>query len=291
MGFSGVDDIIYRSSGSFAQAIPFYRLAGFTQTAVCGTSFYRFSGFPSWNTTTGGVYPAVGKTATILSQSMSGALTFQAAPSGTYNYVTGIAFGATLGSAIGTAFLVDWIAHCQLNLSETNGNFTGFSAVDRLEATGTFNAGAKIWCEVSENLSNTISQFTFTYTNQDGIAGRVTPVITTRPSATLGTSILPNSGTFIPLQGADLGVRSIESIQFLSGSTISTGKYLVALVRPLQTLWFNSNMNGLVVVDFDYVTAMPTPERIYDDSYLSFVMWPATTIQFQAAGQVRLVAG
>jgi hypothetical protein len=65
-------------------------------------------------------------------------------------------------------------------------------------------------------------QFFFTYTNEHGVSGRVSRIITTNTAAIPG-SIASSSlaaGAFgwdIPLQQGDRGIRSIQSCQFLAG--------------------------------------------------------------------------
>jgi len=276
------------SSSSRMQTIPFYKTATVSVQAGYWFSYYTshtgFTSYPTWNTAAT-TYPAVSKTATILSQSNSGSIPFQAAASGSTQYLIGMSFITQLATAA-TVYLVDRIAHCQLNLSETNGNFTGFSAVDRLGPTGSYDGGAQIWCEVSENFSNTTSLFYLTYTNQDGSGSRQTPIITARQSGTLGHTVSPISGAFLPLQGADTGVRSIESITFVSGSSVATGKYCIALVKPLALV---SGYGVLTQVeDYDFLQQIICPEKIHDDAFLNFIVWTGGTGAYPINGQLRL---
>jgi len=271
MGFNSVQDALNLVNTSACQYVVWTKLATYQNTANLVFSTFKSTSISPTFGDAGGNYPVVGKTATVLSQSSSGAISFGLPYAGTSNYLVGMLLSVP-SSINGYAMLVDRIVHCQLNLSETNGNFTGFSAVDRLSPTGSFGSGAQIWCEVSENFSNTISQFYFTYTNQDGIGSRQTPLITTIPSATIGNSITPTSGVYIALQGADSGVRSIESITFVSGSSIATGKYAVCLVKPIVTSpMYNFGVSSNTTCD--YLTQLPCPEKIHDDAYLTWLMW------------------
>ena len=62
-----------------------------------------------------------------------------------------------------------------------------------------------------------------TYTNSDGVAGRVTATMTCNTQTVNGTIANQcanngrHGGPFIPLQKGDSGVRSIEAFTFLSG--------------------------------------------------------------------------
>lgn len=80
-------------------------------------------------------------------------------------------------------------------------------------------------------------RFTVTYTNQDGTAGRVTPVhfcAAAQPAGALVSAINAAAGVcpFMALQGTDTGVRSIESVNF---SVANGGLAAFVLVKPLQT--------------------------------------------------------
>jgi len=288
MTLSTISNVINRvSSSCVLQTVPFYKTATVSIQAGYFFSYYSattgFTSGPTWNSAA--TYPTVGKTATILSQSNSGSIPFQASASGSDQYLIGMSFTTQLATAV-SAILVDRIAQCQLNLSETNGNFTGFSAVDRLGSTGSYDGGAQIWCEVSENFSNTTSLFYLTYTNQNGTGSRQTPIITARPSGTLGHTILPTSGAFIPLQGSDTGVRSIESFTFVSGSSIATGKFCIALVKPLAIV---SEWGVLTQVeDYDFLQQIICPEKIHDDAFLNFIVWTGGTGAYPINGQLRM---
>jgi hypothetical protein len=95
---------------------------------------------------------------------------------------------------------------------------------------------------VAQAASSAIGQFTFTYTNQDGVSGRVSPNIFTQIVAGGGQSLLANiSGggfnPFLPLQAGDSGVSSIESV-----TCTVTGGGLMALVivKPILNFFLAS---------------------------------------------------
>lgn len=88
---------------------------------------------------------------------------------------------------------------------------------------------------VAQSTSSTIGQFTFSYTNQDGTAGRVSQN-NFAPVVSGGGQMLSASGTgasynpFCTLQGADSGVQSIESVTF---SAAGGGLMALVIVKPL----------------------------------------------------------
>jgi len=90
---------------------------------------------------------------------------------------------------------------------------------------------------IAQAASSAIGQFTFTYTNQDGVSGRTSPNIYTQIVAGGGQSLLSEvSGggfnPFLPLQAGDSGVQSIEGVTF---TVTGGGLMALVLVQPLKT--------------------------------------------------------
>lgn len=123
--------------------------------------------------------------------------------------------------------------------------------------------------------------FTVKYTNQDGVAGRVTK------TATMGTQIVNgtilhsqgaggpyvNNGPFLPLQQGDTGVRSVESVTI--GGIGDVGLFALVLVKPLATFsLFGDNS----ATEVDYLTDMAALPQIMDDAYLNFIVMPNATL-------------
>lgn len=122
------------------------------------------------------------------------------------------------------------------------------------------------------------AQFYFTYTNSDGVSGRVSQTVTQNASVALGT--LQNSGVsnnasampFIGLQAGDSGVRSIDSVFMLAPDV---GLFTLVLVKPLGT----SVIREITApVEKDYFLESGVIPRIYDDAYLSFICHPQGTL-------------
>lgn len=130
-----------------------------------------------------------------------------------------------------------------------------------------------------------VASFYVTYTNQDGTAGRQsltcfcnTQVVngTIINSAAAPTATYP-SGPFIPLQRGDTGVRSIESITWLTGDV---GLVTLVLVKPLATIALEPISNSIYSpkeVDFAYSNAGKLPV-ITDDAYLNLICLPTGTL-------------
>lgn len=88
---------------------------------------------------------------------------------------------------------------------------------------------------IAQSASSAIGQFTFSYTNQDGVSGRTSPNIFTQIVAGGGQSLSANiSGggfhPYLPLQLGDTGVQSIESVTF---TVTGGGLMCLVIVQPL----------------------------------------------------------
>jgi len=130
-----------------------------------------------------------------------------------------------------------------------------------------------------------VASFYVTYTNQDGTAGRVsstcfcnTQVVngTIINSAAAPTATYP-SGPFIPLQAGDTGVRSIQSVTWL---TSDVGLVTLVLVKPLATIAMEPRSNSIYSpkeVDFAVQNAGKMPV-IEDDAYLNLICLPTGTL-------------
>ena len=81
--------------------------------------------------------------------------------------------------------------------------------------------------------------FNVTYTNQDGVAGRVTPNVIQNLVSVNGSIVTSDRananarGPFIPLQAGDTGVRSVEEVTMLGADV---GLFALVLVKPLADL-------------------------------------------------------
>lgn len=123
--------------------------------------------------------------------------------------------------------------------------------------------------------------FTVNYTNQDGVAGRITPSVTMSTQFVNGTVLHSvqaaaaneNNGPFLPLQIGDTGVRSVESVTI--GGIGDVGLFSLVLVKPLATF----ALRGIdAPTEIDYLTDMASMPEIKDDAYLNFIALPNGTL-------------
>lgn len=90
---------------------------------------------------------------------------------------------------------------------------------------------------IAQSASSAIGRFTFTYTNQDGVGGRVSPNIFTQIVAGGGQSVnadISGGGfhPYLPLQAGDTGVQSIERVNV---TVAGGGLFALVIVNPLKT--------------------------------------------------------
>lgn len=119
--------------------------------------------------------------------------------------------------------------------------------------------------------------FFVTYTNQDGTAGRVTPLHTMSTAISVNGTILTTQqtgagrfGPFLTLQAGDRGVRSIEAVQCTAGTDV--GLFTLVLVKPLAELSIRG-IDAPTEKDFFLHSGGKVPQ-IVDDAYLNFIACP-----------------
>jgi hypothetical protein len=119
--------------------------------------------------------------------------------------------------------------------------------------------------------------FFVTYTNQDGVAGRITPLHTMSTAISVNGTILTTQqagtgrfGPFMTLQSGDTGVRSIEAVQCTAGTDV--GLFTLVLVQPLAELTVRE-ITAPVEIDFFLMAGAKLPP-VVDDAYLNFITCP-----------------
>ena len=123
--------------------------------------------------------------------------------------------------------------------------------------------------------------FTVNYTNQDGVSGRVTQLVTMGTQVVNGTILhsqgsgtaYVNNGPFLPLQTGDTGVRSVESVTI--GGIGDVGLFALVMVKPLATFATFGNDSA---TEIDYLTDMASIPEIQDDAYLNLIALPNATL-------------
>lgn len=122
------------------------------------------------------------------------------------------------------------------------------------------------------------AMFQITYTNSDGVSGRISQLTTTNTATYIGTLVSSNTAmaskndAFIGLQAGDKGIRSVQSIVF---SSANGGLATLVLCRPIATLMTRETTAW---AEFDFIKDKPSMPRIYDDAYLNFLVMPSATV-------------
>lgn len=117
--------------------------------------------------------------------------------------------------------------------------------------------------------------FVVNYTNSAGTAGRTSKTCVLSTSTFNGAIMTNNQTTavshmpFVPLADGDMGVRSIESVTFTSGTDV--GLLALVLVKPLMTGVILEQTAPSEVVLPANTSDMPL---IYDDAFLGLLTLP-----------------
>lgn len=119
--------------------------------------------------------------------------------------------------------------------------------------------------------------FFVTYTNQDGVAGRVTKLHIMSTAISVNGTILTTQqsgarrfGPFLALQDTDTGVRSIEAVQCTAGTDV--GLFTLVLVKPLAELTVRE-ITAPTEKDFFLESGGKLPP-VEDDAYINYIACP-----------------
>lgn len=152
-----------------------------------------------------------------------GQLRFANPPPGKTTYLARLASAFYMGSYTSTTnsitFLKDRLWHNSgINVSSTSVQTVNSVAFPPRDTNGTSNGhGVLLGLEVTTNITGSSAPtITVEYTNSDGVARTIaagTAAVTTLNAPTVSTPV------FMPLElyGNDLGVRSVQNVQFSSG--------------------------------------------------------------------------
>lgn len=117
--------------------------------------------------------------------------------------------------------------------------------------------------------------FTVKYTNQDGVANRVTGTASQNSTSITGNIVTTEGATvgmvgpFLPLQEGDSGVISIQSVTM---GGVDVGLFTLVLVKVIASTQI-LEITAPVEKDFLLNNALALPE-IEPDSYLNFICLP-----------------
>jgi len=110
------------------------------------------------------------------------------------------------------------------------------------------------------------------YTNQDGVAGRLTPIFTLNTATSAGTiatsapTTAGTSGELVPLQSGDYGVEHADSIEFFTGDV---GTVAIVLVKKVAAAEIKESTAPNII---DYWFNYKHLPEIRNDAYLNMVV-------------------
>lgn len=179
--------------------------------------------------------------------------------------------------------LYDRVAEYPINGTVTSGTFGTQPALTRDANGSSPGAGVFMFVENVGATANTVQNLTVTYTNSGGTGSRSTGAQALVVGAISTNRIInPTNQWWFPLQAGDVGVRSLQSYT-LGASAVSTTINIV-LARPINYLPI---MVSGAAIERDCVLQLPSVDRIYDNSALSFAfIAAATTCPFN--GYIRI---
>lgn len=139
------------------------------------------------------------------------------------------------------------------------------------------------------------ASFNVTYTNQDGVPGRVSRtvmqnanntlgvIVTSHPAGASGSSIYSE---FIPLQEGDTGVRSIESVNMITGDV---GLVSFILVKPLA----ETELREVTApYEKDFLISSGKLPEIKDDAFLNLIVLPVGSLSATGIiGSLKVIWG
>lgn len=213
-----------------------------------------------------------------------------------------IALGGSIVAAAGAPWFVlpvDLVGY--VKLTTTNVSTTGAKtvAMTPIGASGAKvdryanGAGLRLFVGAIAAMGANAPTLQIAYTNQAGVAGRVTTAgCVSTASATNGTILNSGNtankyGPFLPLQGNDTGVRDIETLTW-GGTAHASGSAIIGLCYPLASLPIPVPATGLFNL-FDFVNTIPSFPRVRDGANIQFLVFntgaTSSGATFYAAGQ------
>jgi hypothetical protein len=130
-------------------------------------------------------------------------------------------------------------------------------------------------------IGTTQTTVTVSYTNSAGVSGRIST------ATTIGGGFYREVGVLlpIPLQGADKGIRSIESVT-VAGTTGSAGNFGVCMFKPLAMISLESATGAMPLDSVSTGCIINSLCEIHPDACLTFSA--VTVVNFSITGALIL---
>jgi len=206
-----------------------------------------------------------------------GAINFTNPGGGRQKWLIGMSW-APAASTNGTVILYDRLVHT----SGLDGTVTSAQAVNTVALTrNTAGDGNQIWLSIFTQIGATPTTVTASYTNQAGTAGRTTVAV---PIGGAGWREIQRIIT-LPLQGGDMGVRSVQSVT-LAGSTGTAGGFGVIIAQPLLV---TPDMTTSVACLRDLISGLPGVTEVVANACLALAVLATGTPSFRCFGTLNFL--
>lgn len=187
-----------------------------------------------------------------------------------------LTWGAGATVALGTLLLIDRLVEYPISLAATSSPTS--PTIPSRDANGAaLGAGVMMFFEneaAGAATAATNPTITVTYTNSAGTASRSSGAVAMEASQPVRRVLTPNvnPNIWFPMAAGDLGVRSVQTVTL--SATMTTTRANLVLARPLAIL---PVLTANSYVERDLVLQLASMPRVFDDSYLSFLLMANTT--------------
>lgn len=266
MGFSSVGELVRATEETGASWTSFVHKTGGPASFGAGrwADMSMGAGTPKYN-----AYVGSQATATPLAGSGNDGINTGPVPSvGQQKRLTGLMLQSSSATLVPATFMLcDYLMHYPL----IDGDSTDLQELDNTQSLprGGANVMAMVVC-TTPMTSNAI--MTVSYTNSAGVSGR-TSVSSLIASSVVGCIVSGSNSSgaagsvspFIPLDGGDVGIRSVESVTLTTGAG---GFFALVLVRPLvSTVLLETG----VAAETSLFTQRASLPVIQDGAFLNFI--------------------
>lgn len=203
----------------------------------------------------------------------------------TKHIVNASAFSAAAASVPGILMLVDLLWFYRVNTVTTTGAQACNNTVTLPRYTDGAGVQAFVWNTNTVAMGAATPNISIGYTNSAGVAWRTTPTPLPIGKAAGANGLILYSGTgagkfwpFMPLQSADAGIRSIQSIN-LSASYVSW-EFSVGLCKPILTLPLTTIG---IASERDLMTQVPSLPQVQDGANLIWLYYSGTATPVNTA--------
>jgi len=262
MAITGLDSAYAAAAAGQTNKGLFQKVSSNAAASVAGHwhEFFTATGIP-----TAGTWSGSAGVATALTAASTGALNIgTASVSPDVRQLTSIKIQSPTATLVpATFYLVDYLLYYPACV--VTGTPTTFNNTVTLPR---YTTGEGVMAIVAVQTANGATQpaLTITYTDQAGNTGNTGGVMTSPAASSAISKLYLNSGSpFMPLAGADTGVRKLDSYTLATGTTGTVAMVLVKVLAEIDIYAINTgNLN-------DYFSGNDILPKIEDNACLGFI--------------------